>query len=169
MCLIPHAPLSKDACCFCVCASFAIFFAVLPPLPSPPPPSCRFLPALLLHIFSHQRLTFALSSDCVSSDVFLNHPLLFLIYQNIRKNLQTKTCPELCCLPLKKNPSVTAENHGMNGVRTINMLHWTRNDIPFRILPSQYAKRRHCTNNIQECQSRDLTTARKNAKATVVT
>ena len=51
----------------------------------------------------------------------------------------------------EKESSVTAENHGVNGLRTINMLHWTRNDIPFRILPSQYAKRRRCTNNIQEC------------------
>ena len=112
----------------------------------------HFLPihSLMLHNLNHKRLSFPISPDCVSSDVFLTiHPVSSSI--KAFENLQTKTCPELCCLPLKKRSSVTAENHRINGVRTINMLYWTHNDSPLRILPSQYSKWRHCTNNVQEC------------------
>ena len=53
---------SKDSWCFCVCASFAIFFAVLPPLLSPPAPSFPFYPSSMLHNLNHQRSSFPLFS-----------------------------------------------------------------------------------------------------------
>ena len=115
----PHAPLQKM---LCLCNRFLRHLLCLsfPPLPAPPPPPFPSFPVLLLHNFSHQRLSFPISSDSVSSDVFLTIHSFSSSIKTLEKIYSRKRALAFAASLFEQDTSSATrkKNHWMNGVRT---------------------------------------------------